>query len=330
MKLLITGAAGFIGRNVVTEAVNHGHKVIAIVRKLNSIKTNEFGTSVRYVEHDLALSDEMNLNGENIDCAIHLAASIKGDEDEQYQNTVVATSNLLNALNKSDISKLVAVSSIAFYAYNSIKEGSIITENSPVENDTSQSSIYARMKLKQEKLCKAFGETLNNNVIIFRPGIVYSKKVLNDFPIGIIKKGHCLHISHDGEIPLIHVNNLAEALISAAETNVENGMILNVVDNNLPAQNEYLQILRDFEKLPMFCRTVKWKSIINFLSFTNRVVKFLRLTVIQKRLPEVFRPEVFSARFKPFRYSNTRVKDILGWTPKIKLTDLISSHNVSK
>lgn len=75
MKVLVTGATGFIGNYVIQELLNHGVKVIATSSNINTAKEKSWFSKVNYIEHNI-----YNTNTENLflkfnspDIAIHLA-----------------------------------------------------------------------------------------------------------------------------------------------------------------------------------------------------------------------------------------------------------------
>lgn len=103
MKILITGASGFIGRYVVREAIARGHNVLALTRS-NSANEPNLTPSVEWLQCDLG-EDLPKLGGLGIDAVIHLAAGLSGSAEEQYRSTVMATSNLLNAMRQAGITR---------------------------------------------------------------------------------------------------------------------------------------------------------------------------------------------------------------------------------
>jgi len=69
MKILITGASGFIGRHVVKTATARGHNVVALIRNIDSTTHLD---GVKWQKGDI--SDLSIFNGESFDGLIHLAA----------------------------------------------------------------------------------------------------------------------------------------------------------------------------------------------------------------------------------------------------------------
>ena len=119
MKLLVTGAAGFLGRFVVAEALRRGHCVRAVIRSGGGVadETVPERPGVEYVDIDLRSRTGLVEACNGVDAVLHLAASKAGDMYTQYAGTVVATENLLEAMTAAGVRRIVGISSFAVYNY---------------------------------------------------------------------------------------------------------------------------------------------------------------------------------------------------------------------
>jgi dihydroflavonol-4-reductase len=155
MKILITGASGFIGAYVAREAAKRGHHVVTLSR---SRPANPPGQAmpVEWLQCDLGAAELPKLTGLGIDTVIHLAAGLLGGIEEQYRATVTATRNLLEAMRQAGIVRLVGISSIAVLDYSRTPAMTSIDENIEMPSDQIGMGVYATMKLAQEKLFAAF------------------------------------------------------------------------------------------------------------------------------------------------------------------------------
>jgi nucleoside-diphosphate-sugar epimerase len=102
MKLLVTGANGFLGNYVVNEAVARGHSVRALVRPGADLLKTSWGTNenVEVVRADLTRDEGLADALARIECVIHLAAAKTGDAETQFEGTVRGTEKLLNAMDQ--------------------------------------------------------------------------------------------------------------------------------------------------------------------------------------------------------------------------------------
>ncbi len=150
MHVLITGANGFLGRQVVRAVAERGHRVRALVRSLDKMEFR-LPPNAEIVVGDLRQRD-LSWLVSDIDAVVHLAASVKGDDDTQFINTVVATENLLEAVRAIDIERFVLCSSFSVYDWQAAN--GVLDESTPLEANLYARDGYAIAKSWQEKLVR--------------------------------------------------------------------------------------------------------------------------------------------------------------------------------
>src|SRR5690349_7183633 len=114
MKVLVTGASGFLGKSVVRAAADAGHQVLALVRPMAKVDALRWPGEVCVIRGDLRQVGGWAKQLEGIEAVAHLAAAPTGDLPTQLSGTVVATENLLNSLPAS-VRRFVHVSSFSVY-----------------------------------------------------------------------------------------------------------------------------------------------------------------------------------------------------------------------
>src|SRR5215213_7234264 len=156
MKLLVTGANGFLGRHVVAEAGRGGHTVRAMVRSVKDAARNGWvgRPHIEWVQADLRSRRGLVDAVKGCDAVLHLAASKSGDIYAQYAGTVVATENLLTAMTEAGVGRIVAISSMAVYDYLHMQSGWVVDEESPLDVECVDRDEYAQTKLVQENLVR--------------------------------------------------------------------------------------------------------------------------------------------------------------------------------
>jgi 2-alkyl-3-oxoalkanoate reductase len=320
MKLLITGASGFLGQYVVAEALRRGHKVRAVVRP----STNEMllawhnHSNLELVRVDLRRKDDIIDALLGVDAVIHLAAAKLGDFYTRFAGTVIATENLLDAMIEANVMRLIDISTFSVYDYSRTSTGTTITEDTLVECDPFERDEYAQTKLLQEELVRGFEQYQAAQVTVVRPGLVYGRGELWSTLLGgQLTNNLWLRIGAYAIIPLTYVENCADAIICAAERSEAIGKTINIVDDNLPTQRAYVKKLQSRNyPLPRMIH-VNW-TLMRALAWTMWIYnkKFLKG---QAKLPGIFNPIILDARFKHFRFSNQNAKQILNWKPKYSL-----------
>ena len=123
----------------------------------------------------------------------------------QYEETLDITRSLLAAMDLAGVKRLIAISSISVLDYMNQAPSSVIDEATPLCQDDLALGNYARMKRDQELLCKDW-KTGDKQLVILRPGLVYSETNLSEAHAGFIKKGLGLSAKHQGQVPLVHVD----------------------------------------------------------------------------------------------------------------------------
>ena len=320
MKLLITGASGFLGQYVVVEALRRGHQVRAVVRPASDVTrfTWHDHASVEFARVDLRQKSGLVDALQGVDAVLHLAAAKSGDFYTQFAGTVIATENLLEAMQTSNVLRLVAISTFSVFDYWNTPIGSLIDESSAIEKNPLERDEYAQTKLIQEALVRDFEAKNNAPVTILRPGMVYGRDNLMNACLGAeLTDTIWLRIGARAQMPLTYVENCAEAIVLAAEQEAAIGQTINIVDDDLPTQRVFAKKL--FARMDQLPRMVplNW-TLIRFLTWVLWVYN-QKVLKGQAKYPGIFVPAKLHARFKPLVYTNARAKQILKWTPKYSL-----------
>ena len=120
MKVLVTGANGFLGRHVVDALLARGVEVRAMVRPAARVEQFGWSSKVEIFRADLRTSRDLKRAFDGVDALIHLAAVVSGGEDAQFAGTVVGTERLLDAMAASACRRIVLCSSFSVYDYSSL------------------------------------------------------------------------------------------------------------------------------------------------------------------------------------------------------------------
>ena len=113
MKVLVTGATGFIGGNLVRELIRSGYQVRAVVRP-ESDRRNLDGLDIEIVWGDLRDKSSLSAALEGCEGLFHTAASYTfwaPDPQRIYQTNITGTENILSAALQTGIKKVVYTSS---------------------------------------------------------------------------------------------------------------------------------------------------------------------------------------------------------------------------
>jgi len=199
MKIIITGATGFVGRNLAESFHDDGLQVIATGRSL------VVGDELRKKDIEFKKADILDLNQlinafSPADCVIHCAAKSGpwGRYRDFYETNVVGTRNVIEACKNHNIKRIIFISTPSIYFTG--KDRYNISESEPLPDR--QASNYSKTKLISETELMAL-KTEGFKTIIFRPRALFGPYDNTFVP-------RILRLAEKGQMPLI---NSGQALI---------------------------------------------------------------------------------------------------------------------
>lgn len=312
MNLVVTGAAGFLGKSVVVEAIRAGHTVTAITRQsMPAAADPPMHAAVRWVQLDIRDGAKLHAVLRGADAVLHLAVSSNQQPGARITETGEATLALLSQMQCMGIRRIVCVSSLAVYDFLHIAKWSILDEASGTEAEPSNRDEYCRAKLLQEELIRADPQV---QWTIIRPGVIIGPGRCWTDRLGVrLSSRLWCCVGNSALLPVTFVANCARAVVLAAEHDQSIGAVLNVVDDDLPTQRQYRRHLAWHLKP----RPIIIALPLGVAASASRLASLAARTLgLRRRLPQILRPASLAARCKPLRYSNARAKKILGWAPE--------------
>ena len=171
MKTLVTGAAGFIGSNLVDRLLEQGHGVIGF-DNFSTGREAFLENASRSARFQLVRGDLINLNAitevmDGIDVVFHLAANADvrfgtNHPTKDLEQNTICTSNVLEAMRKTGTKRIVFSSTGSVYGEPEVFP---TLENAPFPVQT---SLYGASKLACEGLISAYCEGFGFSAHIFR------------------------------------------------------------------------------------------------------------------------------------------------------------------
>ena len=176
MKVLVTGAGGFIGSHLCEKLLSKGYIVKALVR-YNSRQSkgwleNISNKNLNIIYGDVTDYDSVSNAMDGCDYVFNLAASISVPYSFKNPQTFIDT-NILGALNifrasslnKKKIKKIIQISSSEVYGNNLVKNKNILTE----ETITVSESPYAATKIASDNLAISMQKVTGLPIVVARP-----------------------------------------------------------------------------------------------------------------------------------------------------------------
>ena len=217
MKILITGASGFIGSFIVEEAIRQGFETWAAVRGSSS-KAYLQDECIHLIKLNLSSEEQLTeqLRPHQFDYVIHAAGVTKcADKRDFYRINTEGTQNLVRALQRLEmpLKRFVYISSLSVFG--------AIREQQPYEEiretDTPQPNTeYGRSKLEAEKWL----DTLKGfPYVVLRPTGVYGPREKDYFLMAQSIKQHTdFAVGYQQQdITFVYVTDVVQAVFLAME-----------------------------------------------------------------------------------------------------------------
>lgn len=167
MRILVSGAHGFIGSHLSERLLTAGHTVRALVSPwgaTDNLQAVQAHPRLQIVRADITSTESLDGVCDDIEAVIHAAARLAdwGPAEPLMRTNTGGTGNLLDAATVSGTRRFVLVSSVAVHAFRGFRDAD--PEAQPRDN---HSLPYARSKIAAEDLVFAW----SGEGVVIRPGL---------------------------------------------------------------------------------------------------------------------------------------------------------------
>jgi len=229
---LVTGATGFIGRALVRRLLGRGETVRVLVRRAPAAWMRE-DPRVEIVLGDLGDAGVVDRAVAGMKTVYHIGAAMGGSGDDFDRATVNGTRHVVDACLRHRVQRLVYMSSLSVIDTDAGQDGRAIDERSSLEEQAGMRGHYTRTKLESELIVRAAVTDRGLDAVLLRPGeVVSSEKPL--LTPGVAQRiGRLLIVIGDGglKLPLVHVEDVVDALLAAAVVQQARGEVIQLVED---------------------------------------------------------------------------------------------------
>lgn len=214
MRIAITGATGFVGRELTSHLKKMGHFVVPVVRQSSGLEAElVIGPLERIDVVQVATSLK------DVDAVAHLAARThvlreNGEVASNYRRVnVIGTERLLQAVTAAQVRRFVYMSSIKVNGEETLPDQKFSGDDVAAPEDD-----YGRTKFEAESVIRSVTTRSDLEAVILRPPLVYGAHVQGNFGrlVAAVRRGIPLPLkSIDNRRSLISVFNLADATAQA-------------------------------------------------------------------------------------------------------------------
>ena len=330
MKILVTGASGFIGSFIVEEALKRGFETWAAVRGSSS-KAYLQDERINFIELNLSSKEQLveQLRSHTFDYVVHAAGVTKCLDKRDFRRiNTEGTKNLVTALMELQmpLKRFVFVSSLSVFG--------AIREKQPYEEiretDTPQPNTeYGRSKLEAEQWLEKLSENSERSessensdkkpfpYVILRPTGVYgprekdyflmaqSIKQHSDFAVGYRRQ----------DITFVYVSDVVQAVFLALEKG-QTGRKYFLSDGEVYQSTTFSDLIHEELGRPWWIRITAPVWVLRIVTFCGEYIGRMtgKVTALNNDKYHILRQRNWRCDIEP-------AKKELGYEPKVQLKE---------
>lgn len=318
-KVLVTGGSGFLGKRLTKRLVAESYSVRVIARKLSNLEPLK-NLGVDLVFGDLADKTSLHKGFEGTNVVIHAAAGTSGNKTDCDTGTVLGTRNVLDLCKAYGVSKLVYISSCSIYGVADYQINQMVTEESSLERSPWRRGYYTVSKQRAEAFVTEAMGRVSFPIVILRPGTIYGPGGQAFTPMmGLSLANRLFLVFGRGklELPLVHVDNVVDAIFLSMGASSANDQIFNVVDSERITKEIYMRWL--IRKLYPKAHVV---YVPNSLLYCLTWVQEHAFRLLKKD-PVLTTYRLISSQ-KQIRYDSSKIEKTLGWKPRVTFDQAVA------
>lgn len=312
MKVLVTGATGFLGRKLVPKIQQEGHEVVALVRETSNREGLPKETEFREVD----ILDIKSLESvvHDIDVVVHLAAYFDfypSDEELMFEVNIEGTKNLMNACVGTNVERFIYCSTTETIGPVRFPPG---TEDTELRPDFS----YGQSKILAEQAIREITSNTGMPHVILRPaGIMGEGDLYVMYEIAQqLNEGKVFALPRtpNSQFMFIHVDDVVSGFVAALEPKIALNQTIILCPDEPMNWEEFVEVMTtSLGVKPPRLRVpaILAKFGMGLLSpFKNRkkMTFFWHMKSVDRMMTDMF-------------YSNEKAKRLLNWAPEITMAE---------
>ena len=315
MKILITGASGFIGSFIVEEALRRGFETWAAIRKSSSLSFLQ-DERIHTIELNLSSEEQLKeqLKEHQFDYVVHAAGVTKClHKEDFFRINTEGTKHVVRALTatQNNLKRFVYISSLSIMG--------AIREQQPYqeirEDDKAQpNTAYGKSKLDAEQWL----DTVEGlPYVILRPTGVYGPRERDYFMMAKSIKAHTDFAVgfKQQDITFVYVTDVVQAVFLACEKGVT-GRRYFLSDGEVYQSSTFSDLIRKELGNPWWIRITAPLWLLRIITFCGEYVGKItgKVTALNNDKYYIMRQRNWRCNIEPARRE-------LGFEPKVKLEE---------
>lgn len=242
MKVLVTGATGFVGGALARRLLGDGYQVRALVRdRKKAEELKKLGAEL--ICGDVRDGESVKEAVAGVERLFHIAAlfrQAKFKDEVYYDVNVEGTKNVLHAAYHAGVKKFIHCSTVGVLSH---------IENPPADETCpyNPSDIYQETKAEAEKYVLRFASERNYPVTVIRPAMIYGPGDLRLLKLfGTVAKRRFVMLG-DGETlaHFVYIDDLVDGFLLAADSDKSDSEIFILASEGPVTLNHLVEIIAE-------------------------------------------------------------------------------------
>jgi len=307
MKVLLTGATGFVGKAVSEKLIETGVYLVASVREKSEILSHQVS---QVLISDLTSETDWSLALKSVDVVIHSAARVHVMNDtsedplaEFRKVNLEGTMALALQAVKAGVKRFIFISSIKVNGESTLSGRPFTADDTPSPLDA-----YGISKAETEEALMEISLATKMEVVIIRPVLVYGPEVKANF-LNMMS-----WLNHRVPLPLGNIQNQRSLL---ALDNLIDFILLCVDYKKSPKASNQIFLISDGEDVST---TELLRKTANALGKRPLLIS-VPVWLMKFAANLLGKGEVANRLFSSLQVDNSKAKELLGWTPVINMDE---------
>jgi nucleoside-diphosphate-sugar epimerase len=312
MKVLVTGASGFLGSHVAEQLAARGDGVRVLVRRSSSRKYLEDLRGIEFAEGSVDDAESVVRAAAGVDSVVHIAGIVKArNSDEFFATNVGGTQNVLAAAKAAPSVKRFVLASSQAVAGPS-EDGSPV----PIDRDPRPVTHYGRSKLASEQAVLAEKDRLH--VVVLRPPLIYGPRdtATLEFFQWVARGVRLVYGDGGNTLSVIYSSDCAAAFVRALEADVPSGSTYFVEDGRVHVWRDVIgEIERAVGKRTFVRVGIPLQVVKGYAALSEAYGKIANKAVM------VTRDKFNELSQRHWVCDGAPARAALGWEPKVALRE---------
>jgi 2-alkyl-3-oxoalkanoate reductase len=274
MRVLVTGASGFLGSHLIDLLLALGERPHVLIRPNEDLHP-AVTSQVEIHRGDIADQAAMQAAVCGVDYVLHCAARTGpwGPQEEFERTNVRGLQTLVRAAQDAGIRRLVHVSSITVHG-NDVRGRA--DECTPLR---AEPNPYSRSKVAGERLLERMIRQESAPVTVVRPGWIYGPRDAASFAriARMVETGQMVLLgSGENHLPLIYVRDVARGILLAAAAQKAVGRTYLLVNDEPVTQRDFIRAIATELGVPTPTRHIPYELGLTVGAVAESVARLIR------------------------------------------------------